>query len=255
MSLKPVWILTKNTVKEAVRDRIYLMLFFIFIFLIGMSVLLGALSFAEQQRIFANLSLTAAHIVVLGLAIFIGSFSISREVDKQTYMVILVRPLERIHFLLGKFFGIAVSLLSTLVVLLLALAFIFIGADKLTNLLEIFWALFLEGLVLLSLSFLLSLAMRPVVGIFSAFSIYLIGHWIPDLQFFAEKSKNDLFISFAKGIKFCFPNLYQLNYRSFLFVEQGVPMQNITWFTLHSLVWIVLCMTLASLIFRRKDLV
>lgn len=255
MNLGSIWVLTKNSIKEAMRDKIYLMLFFVFVMLVGISILLGEMSFAEQQRILANVSLTAAHIVALGMSVFIGSFSISREVDKQTYMVILVRPLDRLHFLLGKFFGIALSLFVTLVCLLLIIAFIFIGSDKFLNLTQIFWSLYLEGLILLGLSFLLSLVMRPIVGIFSALSIYLIGQWLSELQFFAEKSKSEVFIQFAKIIKYVFPNLNQLNYRSFLFVEEGIKAQNIVWFTLHGFVWIVATLTLSIIIFRRKDLV
>lgn len=253
--LSSLKVLALNSVRESIRDRIYLVLVFIFIFLVAMSVLLGSLSFAEQQRIFANLSLTSVHLVILGLSIFIGSFSMSREIDKQTYMVMLVRPLSRVQFLLGKYLGIAFSMSMTLIILCVALSGLFMDFDKFSNLALIFYSLFLEGLILLALSFLLSTVLRPVVGIFSSLSIYIIGHWLDDLKFFAEKSESELFVQFSNFMNFVTPNLNRMNFKSYVFLENGIETSQIIWITIHTFAWVTLLLVLSSTLFRRKDLV
>ena len=179
----------------------------------------------------------------------------SREIDKQTYMVMLVRPLTRVQFLLGKYLGIAFSMSLTLIILCVALSGLFMNFDKLTNMALIFYSLLLEGLILLALSFLMSTVLRPVVAIFSSLSVYIVGHWLDDLKFFAEKSESELFIQFSKVMNFVTPNLNRMNFKSYIFLENGIETSQILWITIHAFAWVLLLLVLSSTLFRRKDLV
>ncbi|MBK9293196.1 MAG: ABC transporter permease subunit [Oligoflexia bacterium] len=100
-----------NTFKEMIRDRVlYLLLFFSF-FLIAFSYLLGALSFAEQQRIITNMGLMAIQISCCGLAVFLGSSLVWREIERQTVLVLLSKPISRFEFLFGKYLGLSLVLI------------------------------------------------------------------------------------------------------------------------------------------------
>ena len=71
--MKSIWVLAKNTYKEVIRDRILYALLMFAVLLIGLSLALGQLSFAEQARISANFGLSAIHLAAVTLAIFVGS--------------------------------------------------------------------------------------------------------------------------------------------------------------------------------------
>ena len=83
----------------------------------------------------------------------------------------------------------------------------------------------------------------------------MVGEWIPDLQFFAEKSKDVFFINAVKGIGWVTPNLYRFNWKSYYFLEQGFDGQDVVWMTAHSLGWMLIIFVFACIIFRRKDIV
>ncbi len=90
--MRPVWVLALNTYKEVIRDRILYALILFAVLLIGLSLALGQLSFAEQARISANFGLTGIHLVVVALAIFVGSNLVYKEIEKKTIMTIWFGP-------------------------------------------------------------------------------------------------------------------------------------------------------------------
>ena len=79
---------------------------FIAVALIALSFLLGALSFQEKQRILAHFGWLAIQLSSLGISLFLGSYWLHNEMDRQTCLLILARPIARDQFLLGKFLGV-----------------------------------------------------------------------------------------------------------------------------------------------------
>src|SRR5436305_70886 len=103
--MRAIYVIAVNTFHEIIRDRILYGILVFALLLIGISLALGQLSFAEQSRISANFGFTGIHLAAAILAIFIGSSLVSREIEKRTIMTLLVRPLSRTQFIIGKFLG------------------------------------------------------------------------------------------------------------------------------------------------------
>ena len=101
--MKAIWIIANNTFREIIRDRILYGLVVFALLLIGVSLVLGQLSFAEQMRISIDFGFAAIHFSAVILSIFIGSTLVSKEIDKKTVMTLLARPITRFQFLFGKF--------------------------------------------------------------------------------------------------------------------------------------------------------
>ena len=254
--MNKIWILAKNSLREFIRDRIVVVCLFISVLLMAVSFLLGALSFSEQQRILAHLGLTAIHLAGLGIACFFGSFVIAREVEKQTCLLVLARPLTRSQFFLGKLLG--VQTLMTLVFGLLALVlFVLLQMNfSFVNYVEVLWGMYLEITVLISLAFFFSQIMRPSVALFfSTLGLFLIGNWMEELTFFARKMKSDELHLLSEFVEWFLPNLYRFNWRSVVYLEKGVSNANLLWVSLHAFGWILLLTAASNFFFRRKDLV
>src|SRR4051812_6925954 len=100
-----LWVIAKNTFREIIRDRILYGLHIFAILLIGFSLVLGELSFAEQTRISINFGLAGIHLSAITLSIFIGSSLVAKEIEKQTILTLLARPVSRLQFLVGKYLG------------------------------------------------------------------------------------------------------------------------------------------------------
>jgi len=249
-----IFTISLNSFREMYRDRYFLILVLAVITFFCLSLLLGELSFEEHKRILFDLGISSIHWLNLGLCLFIGGTSLRRELERQTYMTLLSSPLSRIEFLLGKLGGIfLVSVLSTFLlggVLLILLK----SPESLRNFSVILLGISFESALLLAISVLMSLILSPFVGLFASFSIFLIGHWLESLKYFADKSKNPLYLQFADIMGWIFPNLYRLNWRSTYVLETGVPVTIGLMSLIHAIAWIGLLIFLSQLIFKRKNL-
>ncbi len=247
--------LIQNSLREALRDRLYIAIIFISFVLILLSLILGEMSFAEQERILINFSLAAIHLTAMGMAIFSGSYAVNREIEKYTYSTILVRPVSRGQFLIGKYVGLFGVLIGTIFSLCMVLALLVGKVSLIAVLLKIGFGISLEVLTISALSFFLATFLRPVVALFASFGLFILGHWLPDLKYFAEHSDSPAFMIFAEVLNWCTPHLYQMNWRQHVFVQEGVAWSQISLASIHALAWSVLTLYVTLIIFRRKDLV
>lgn len=254
-----VWALSVTTLREMMRERVFFVVIFLAAALLGLSFLLGALSFAEQRRIITDFGFLAMQVALLGVSLFSGSYLISKEVEKQTCLLILSRPVTRGQFILGKLFGVAA--LNTLLMGSLGLLLCFLlglwtsSAQIWWTFFEIVLSLWLESLVVLCLVIAMSMIVRPVLALGGGTIVFLLGHWLGDLAFFAQKSQQEFFISFVRILHWVTPNFYKMNWKSASFLDAGVPVQNFIWMLAHMTGWIVLLILIAIFFFRRKDIV
>jgi Cu-processing system permease protein len=98
-----------NTFREAVRDRVLYGVLGFSIFNLLFSLALGELSLHQQQRVVADLGYASISLFSVVIAIFLGSSLLYKEIERKTLYVILPKPIARAEFLLGKYFGIALT--------------------------------------------------------------------------------------------------------------------------------------------------
>jgi ABC-type transport system involved in multi-copper enzyme maturation permease subunit len=220
-----------------------------------LSILLGEMSFEEHNRILFDLGVSAIHWLNLGVCIFIGGGSLRRELDRQTYMTLLSTPLSRPELLVGKFIGIfSVALFST--ILLGGGLFMLLKTwGALSNFIIIIIGILVESSILLMLSLLLSLVVSPFVGIFASLGIYLMGHWLESLKYFASKANSVFYFGFSEFMDWTLPNLYRLNWRSPYVLEAGLGFDIFGASIFHGIGWVVILAVIATVIFNRKNLI
>lgn len=253
-----VWALARTTLREMLRERVLLVVVLIAFGLLGLSFLLGVLSFDEQRKVLADFGFLAMQIAMLGISFFTGAYLLAKEIEKQTCLLILSRPVTRGQFILGKILG--VLSLNTLLLLLLGTVLgILLGLWRQPALwmsyLEICLSLWFESAVLLCLVICVSLIVRPVLALGAGIMIFLLGHWLGDLAYFAEKTREVLFLQVVKVLHWITPNFYRMNWNSAYFLDNGIPAQNVLWMIIHTVGWIVLLILFTQFFFRRKDIV
>src|SRR5258708_969847 len=102
--------IASNTFREAVRDRVLYNLIAFALLLSGAAILVGQISIEIEKLVVINLGLTAVSLFGVVIAIFIGIGLVSKEIEKRTLYTVLSRPVRRWHFIVGKFFGLAGTL-------------------------------------------------------------------------------------------------------------------------------------------------
>jgi Cu-processing system permease protein len=162
MSATTVWILAQKELREALRNRWFLLYTLAFL---GLALGLSALSSAGAGLDgLAGYGRTAAGLVNLVLlmvplmALTVGAQSLAGEEERRTLAYLLAQPLSRGELFLGKYIGLSLSLLATLA-LGFGVAGLFLGAQAggdPAGYLALVGLAFLLGLVMLSTGFLIS---------------------------------------------------------------------------------------------------
>lgn len=98
-----------NTFREAVRDRVLYGLLGVGVTVVAMSFFLAELSLDQQERVMLDVGLASISIFSVVTAIFLGSSLLYKEIERKTLYVILPKAVARHEFLLGKFFGIVLT--------------------------------------------------------------------------------------------------------------------------------------------------
>jgi ABC-type transport system involved in multi-copper enzyme maturation permease subunit len=253
--MKAIFLIALNTNKEILRDRILYGLIVFAIFFIGVSVALGQLSYAEQARISLDFGLAGIQLSALMVAIFVGSTLVARELEKRTIFTLLPHAVSRWEFLLGKFFGMVI----VLGIILLGLFCVVIGVTLVLKFdfnSAIAFALFgilLEAMVLLSATILFGVFTTPFMAVTFSISLFIIGHWLSDLMFFAKKSESPEFISFAKFITYVVPDLERFNWKYAASYAEVLDRSEVISAGFYGMFWMVIFLCMAMFIFRRRD--
>src|ERR1700740_3117172 len=108
--MRNVQTVAANTFREAVLDRVLDNLVFFALMMIGAAILVGHASIGIERDVIISLGLTAISVVGIFIAIFLGVALVSKEMDKRTLYALLAKPVKRWEFLLGKFFGLVMTL-------------------------------------------------------------------------------------------------------------------------------------------------
>lgn len=255
--MRNIFLIAHNTYREIMRDRVLYALVVFAILLIGLSLALGQLSFAEQGRIAMNFGMVGMQLSAVILSIFSGSTLVAKEIEKQTILTLLSKPLSRPQFLVGKFlglFGVIFVLVLGLSLVLILVSYIVDASLGMPFWVGI-WGIFLEALTMLAVTLLFGVIIRPFLTIACALGIFLIGHWIENLLYFSRKGENESFRIMGEIVSRAIPNLERFNWRS-LVTYQDAPDWNIVGSSsLFALAWVVALISLAVVVFRRRDFV
>jgi len=98
-----------NTFREAVRDRVLHGVLGIALSLLVLTLALAQLALDQQKRIVLDLGLSSISFFSVVMAVFLGSSLLYKEIERKTLYVILPKPIRRHEFLLGKYFGIVMT--------------------------------------------------------------------------------------------------------------------------------------------------
>ncbi len=254
--MKKVFVISLTTLRELFREKIFYIIIFSGMVVIALSVLFGAMSFDERIKMILDFGYAAIQLSLLCLSVFIGSSMLAKEIEKQTCLLVLSRPVSRAQFLLGKFFGVFSLLVLTAVILNFV---VLILTGDFFHYFNHSWfvslSLILENSVILAFVMFLSTFVRPVISMLGGFSLFFLGHWLPDMIFFAKKSDNSSMLALAESFLWFIPQFFQFNWKTYFFFKNEFSYQDVLLMTGHCLSWMTIVLLFSLLIIRKKDIV
>lgn len=198
-----------NTFREAIRNKVlYSLLFFALLVIIG-SLAFGALSVHEEVRLTTDLGLGGMSAFLVLIATFIGVNLVYKELERKTVYMLLPKPVHRYQFVLGKFLGLALTLLvllSIMTAMLLAVLEMQ-GAPITTPVVMMIILIFLEVLIVTAVAVLFSSFSTPFLSGLFTVGIFLLGRSVPDIRAVATKLDEPVLPSLLRVIARIVPNL------------------------------------------------
>jgi ABC-type transport system involved in multi-copper enzyme maturation permease subunit len=250
--------IASNTFREAVRDRVLYNLIAFAVLLSGAAIFVGQISIEIERLVVVNLGLTAVSLFGVVIAIFIGIGLVSKEIEKRTLYTVLSRPVRRWEFIVGKFFGLAGTLVVNTFFMgigvfaaLLYVAHKFSGADA--RILIALYFIVLQFLIICALALLFSSFSSPLLSAIFAFSLFIIGSFADDLRGFATLT-HGMARWIATGAAYLVPNFSALNVISSVAHQQTISLQLILQNTFYALFYAAMALSGAVLIFERRNL-
>jgi ABC-type transport system involved in multi-copper enzyme maturation permease subunit len=266
--MTPTLRIAVNVFRESVRDKVLYNLVLFAVLMIGASYLVGQLTAGQDLKIIKDLGLSATAIFGLFIAVFIGIGLVSKEVERRSIYSLLSKPIHRYQIVLGKFFGLVLTLAVNLTVMAIALyaviALMLVLGDSTIAaaadappmdpaLVKAVGMIFVELSLVTAIAVCLSTFSTPIVAAALTFGIYVVGHFSSDLRNFRDVVDSPAAASLANGLYWVLPNLAQFDIKANVVHGQPVSAGYLAMAVGYAGVYIAMLLTLAMLIFSRRD--
>jgi Cu-processing system permease protein len=257
-SLRRMSAIARNAFREAVRDRVLYNLVLFVLVLTAASIFLGELSGGQERKIIVDLGLSAMLLFGMFIAIFVGVGLVYKEIERRTIYAVFSKPVGRGEFLIGKYFGLCLTLLVNVLVMgvgvSVALVYVSRGWDPL---IPTIWPavllIYLELMLLTAVALLFSSFSSPALSALLTFLTFVIGHFSADLKILAASLSSTSARWLFTALYYLLPNL--ANYSFITPAAHGrTPTAGFVFVTaLYALVYITVILAAATLIFSRRN--
>lgn len=257
-----------NVFRESVRDRVLYSLVAFASLLIGVSYLIGQLTAGQDIKIIKDLGLAAISAFGLLIAIFIGIGLVWKEVERRSIYSLLAKPVSRPEFIIGKFAGLALTLLVN--VATMTVAFYAVLAYMNTQfpdnvraswpapavdpgMLRAVALIFVELLVVTAIALFFSTFSSPFLSAALTGGLWVIGHFNTDLRNFEAVVESPAAASLARGLYYILPNFAAFDIKAQVVYALPVPSSYLLITAGYGAVYVALLLTGAVTIFARRD--
>jgi ABC-type transport system involved in multi-copper enzyme maturation permease subunit len=250
--------ITLNTFREAVRDRVLYNLILFVLLLVASAPLFGQISIGLERLILVNVGLTSISLFGVIIAILVGIGLVSKEIEKKTLYTILSRPVRRWEFIVGKYFGLLLTLVVNAAFMTvgfyIALLITAHGLNRSdAGLLVAIYFIVLQFAMMVALTLLFSSFSTPIFSAIFAFALFVIGTFAEDLKNFAAMSQG-IVKWLTTAVAWIVPNFASLNVITQTAHDQPVSGGLILFNTLYAVLYSAAVTAAAVMIFERRNL-
>jgi ABC-type transport system involved in multi-copper enzyme maturation permease subunit len=257
--MKNIRIVAANTFREAVRDRVLYNLVFFALLMMGAAILVGDISIGIEQQVIVSLGLSAISVVGIFIALFLGVALVSKEMDKRTLYALLAKPVKRWEFLLGKFFGLVMTLTVNTSAMAVGLyAALWTVKHHLVRsdayILVAVYLILLKLALIVALALLFSCFTTPFLAILFTAGLYVAGLFASDLRTVRGVGVDPASLRLMRGISYLLPNFRNFDVMGAVVHNRGIPGSLVWQATLYAVLYIAIVLTGAAIVFSRRNL-
>ena len=243
-----------NTFRETVRERVLYNLVFFAIAMTLSGLLLGKLSIRQDEKIIKDLGLAAIDFFGTLIAIFIGVGLVSKEIERRSLYPLLAKPLSRGEFFLGKFAGLAFTLLvnTTAMALGLLLTLWLVGHRPDRGLLQAIYPLYLGLLLVVAMALLFSTLTSSTLAAVGTVGVVVAGRYSDVIRNMREVAPGapDWLVDL---LYYAIPNFRNFDFKDKVAYGDPIGLGSLGFVTAYALVYIALALILGLLAFGKRD--
>lgn len=266
-----------STAKSEIAQPLFAILCALGIFLLIIFDFVPYYTLGEDIKMLKGTSLNLVLILALIQAIWAASTSVADEIEGKTALTVLSKPVSRRDFILGKFVGIAWTVLVMFVmfgaVMLVTVTYktIYDAREYSTDMAQITWQVchnemmqtipglflaYMETLVLAALSVAVSTRLPMLANFIISFSIYVLGHLTPLMVQSQEIAENvpAPVVFLARISATVLPVLEHFSTEASFATGQPVPTDYLLWSLVYCTLYSSVAMLLALTLFEDRDL-
>jgi ABC-type transport system involved in multi-copper enzyme maturation permease subunit len=252
---------------------------FMIVMLVGVFALLAFIwipynTFGEDIKVLKDSGMVLIKVLCIIQAVWAASTSVSEEIEGRTALTVLSKPLRRRSFILGKYLGIFLTVAVVFIllgtVLMLVTAYKPIYDAKENSLEQPIWQMchlemvgvvpglllaFMEVSILSAISVAISTRLPMLANFIISFAIYVIGHLTPLLvQSSVEGKMFEAVVFVAQLLSTLFPVLDHFSIEAAVAAGVPVPYTYLGWALLYTVIYGMIALLLALVLFEDRDL-
>ena len=238
------------------RDRVLYNLVAFVLLITAAAIFLGELTAGHEAKTIVDSGLGAMLLFGAFIAIFVGVSLVSKEIEKRTVFAIFAKPVARGEFVVGKYFGLCLTLLVNVLVMGagVSLALLYVGGG---NLAWTIWGavflIYLELCVLTAVAILFSTFSSPALSALLTFFIFVIGHFSQSLRVLAAGMNSAGAKLFFDAIFSALPNFSLFTFATTAAHGDAPPALMLAGATVYAVLYIIVMLAAAILIFSRRN--
>ena len=259
-----VMAIASTTLGEAIRRKVLLIILLVGISFLIIAPSLGQLTPRGQTQVLVAMTLGILKITAAILAVTLTVYLLPNEVERRTIYTILSKPVQRWQFLLGKYLGsvaalaLMIGLMTIVLIVMYALQQQTTAMADLAPLIKAPFMLIFQMSLLAAVAMFFSTLVTPVVNFFLTGLVYVFGTLLnPFFESITNKKNSGIVEVFANASHYVFPNFSNLDLNpgvvgaaqeirgsESVYIFNGV---------IYALVYCAILVTLAVLVFDRKE--
>jgi len=269
--MKKVLALALITYREGIRNRSVFGIVLFSLFIFGLNIAVAGFFMRDVGKVTVDMNLSALSVAGLLLVFFVGVNLMAKDIDRKTIHLVLSKPISRVEYIWGKYFGILFFILASMAVLFVLSCFTVLllkgmYADYFG---QFSWLVFslaaffvfvkvavLAGIVV----FFSSITSNSFITLVFSICAFIVGVSIEEVVFYLrsafaaqEAAISGSLRSFIEAISYFVPNLAAFDFKTE--AAHGLPL---AWDRLglslgYAAAYVVVLLLLASFIFRRRE--
>jgi Cu-processing system permease protein len=251
-----IWVIAANTFRQTVRQRLFYNIAVFGVFMLLLSMIVAQLTFGYPDRVVRSIGLSGVSIALNLIALFIAVSLIHQEIDRKTLFVVLTRPVERWQYVVGRYFGLFLTLALALVGLTLVF-FVTLALSRGSPLIGDLLALgasLAEAAILAGVGLVMSSFSTPTVGGGIGLGLWIAGTATDDLMRLTEKADAVTKLG-AQIAYYALPCLARLNFREFATYQDPINPAHYLSALAYGAGYAAVLVALASAILSRREMV